>query len=200
MSTSTSSASQRNSYPSQSASQEKSDVSFHSTVSVKNKSQINEENSARNNDESVELTSTIKTPRLKTKTPQAQNSRELFNKSSTPERSVDQSGSRYASKASNESEESEIIKVNPVPVAESSSEPRLVARTNRFVLTASAVAGLSMPFIMMLGPNDLASRAAWVGVAVASGLVLGAAYCFGDYVSELHDQVQSQIKSEISPA
>ena len=200
MSTSTSSASQRNSYPSHSASQEKSDVSSHSTASIKKKSQIHEGKSASNNDDSVELTSTIKTPRLKTITPQAQNSRELFNKSSTPERSVDQSGASYASKASNESEESEIIKVNQVPVAESSSEPRLVARTNRFVLTASAVAGLSMPFIMMLGPNDLASRAAWVGVAVASGLVLGAAYCFGDYVSELHDQVQSQIRSEISPA
>jgi hypothetical protein len=200
MSTSTSSASQRNSYPSHSASQEKSDVPSHSTVSIKKKSQIHEANSASNNDDSVELTSTIKTPRLKTKTPPAQNSRELFNKSSTPERSVDQSGSHYASKASNESEESEIIKVNPVPVAESSSEPRLVARTNRFVLTASAVAGLSMPFIMMLGPHDLASRAAWVGVAVASGLALGAAYCFGDYVSELHDQVRSQQRSEISPA
>lgn len=99
MSTSTSSASQRNSYPSHSASKEKSDVSSHSTVSVKNKSQINEGNSTSNNDDSVELTSTIKTPRLKTKTLQAQNSRELFNKSSTPERSVDQSGSRYASKA-----------------------------------------------------------------------------------------------------
>ncbi len=200
MSTSTSSASQRNSYPSHSASQEKSDVSSHSAVSIKKKLQINEGNSASNYDDSVELASTIKTPRLKTKTPQAQNSRELFNKSSTPERSVDQSGSRYASEASNESEESEIIKVNPAPVAESSSEPRLVARTNRFVLTASAVAGLSMPFIMMLGPNDLASRAAWVGVAVASGLVLGAAYCFGDYVSELHGQVQAQQRSEISPA
>jgi hypothetical protein len=200
MSTSISSASQRNSYPSHSASQEKSDVSSHLTVSIKKKSQINEGNSASNNDDSVELTSTIKTPRLKTKIPQALNSHEFFNKSSTPERSVDQSGSRYASKASNESEESEITQVNQVPVAESSSEPRLVARTNRFVLTASAVAGLSMPFIMMLAPNDLASRAAWVGVAVASGLVLGAAYCFGDYVSELHDQVQSQIKSEISPA
>lgn len=200
MSTSTSSASQRNSYPSHSASQEKSDVSSHSAVSIKKKLQINEGNSASNYDDSVELASTIKTPRLKTKTPQAQNSRELFNKSSTPERSVDQSGSRYASEASNESEESEIIKVNPAPVAESSSEPRLVARTNRFVLTASAVAGLSMPLIMMLGPNDLASRAAWVGVAVASGLVLGAAYCFGDYVSELREQVQAQQRGEASPA
>jgi hypothetical protein len=200
MSTSISSASQRNSYPSHSASQEKSDVSSHLTVSIKKKSQINEGNSASNNDDSVELTSTIKTPRLKTKIPQALNSHELFNKSSTPERSVDQSGSSYASKASNESEESEITQVNQVPVAESSSEPRLVARTNRFVLTASAVAGLSMPFIMMLSPNDLASRAAWVGVAVASGLVLGAAYCFGDHVSELQDQVRSQQRSEISPA
>ena len=73
MSTSTSSASQRNSYPSHSVSQEKSDVSSHSTASIKKKSQIHEANSASNNDESVELTSTIKTPRLKTKTPQAQN-------------------------------------------------------------------------------------------------------------------------------
>ncbi len=163
-------------------------------------SEVIDGKSSYSDEDSVELTSTIKAPRLKTKKPQAQNSRELFNKSSTPERSVDQSSSSYASKASSESEESEIIKVNQVPVVESSSEPRLVARTNRFVLTASAVAGLSMPFIMMLGPNDLASRAAWVGVAVASGLVLGAAYCFGDYVSELHDQVQSQQRSEISPA
>ena len=57
-----------------------------------------------------------------------------------------------------------------------------------------------MPFIMMLGPNDLASRAAWVGVAVASGLVLGAAYCFGDYINALRDQVQTQKRGEISPA
>jgi hypothetical protein len=200
MSTSTSSASQRNSYPSHSASQEKSDVSSHSTASIKKKSQINEGNSSSNNDDSVELTSTIKTPRLKTKTPQAQNSRELFNKSSTPERSVDQSSSSYASKASNESEESEITQVNQAPKTMLASQPRLVVRSNIFVLTVSSVIGLSMPFIMLLGPQDLASRATWVGVAAASGLIVGSAYCFGDYIAGRHNLVQTQQNAQTSPA
>ncbi len=200
MSTSTSSASQRNSYPTHSASQEKSDVSSHSAVSIKKKLQINEGNSASNNDDSVELASTIKTPRLKTKTPQAQNSRELFNKSSTPERSVDQSGSRYASKASNESEESEISQESQTSVTLPSSEPRLVARTNNFILITSALTALSAPFVMILGPKDLASRAAWFGVGLSSGLIVGSAYCFGDYINALRDQVQTQKRGEISPA
>ncbi|MFM2009029.1 MAG: hypothetical protein RIR02_979, partial [Pseudomonadota bacterium] len=63
-----------------------------------------------------------------------------------------------------------------------------------------ALTALSAPFVMILGPKDLASRAAWFGVGLSSGLIVGSAYCFGDYINALRDQVQTQKRGEISPA
>jgi hypothetical protein len=178
--------------------QEKSQAN--STLSSKRKSQIEEKNSLGDDADSVELTSTIKTPRLQSKTQEAVNTRELFNKASTPDRSTDQSGSDFASKASNESDESVASQESQISLPLPSSEPKIVARTNNFILIASALSALSAPFVMILGPKDLASRAAWFGVGAASGLIVGSAYCFGDYVNELRDQLHLQQIGETSPA
>jgi len=197
MKPSNSSARQDISQASRFAVQEKSQAN--SNVSAKRKSQTEEKNSLGDDADSVELTSTIKTPRLQSKTQEAVNNRELFNKASTPDRSIERSGSAHASTESNGSDETEMSQVSQAPVILAASEPRMVARTNNFILIASALTALSAPFVMILGPKDLASRATWFGAAAVSGLIIGAAYCCGDYMGDLRNQVQSQQRGETSP-
>ncbi len=151
-------------------------------------------------DDSVELASTIKTPRLESKTKKALNNHEVINKASTPDRSTDRSGSTHVSTESNRSDETVASQQNQAPIILAASEPRIEARTYNFILIASAMTGLSAPFVMILGPNDLAIRAAWFGVGAVAGLIVGSAYCFGDYMSDLRKQIQAQQRSEISPA
>ena len=160
--------------------------------------EIDEKNSDA--DGSVELTSTIKSPTLETKTKKTPNNRELLYQASTSERSADRTNSVDASNESNGSDETVVSQESQAPTILANSEPRLVARTNNFFLIASALTGLSAPFVMMLGPKDLASRASWFGVAAVTGLIMGSAYCFGDYVNELREQVQAQQRGEASPA
>lgn len=178
------------------------------SVSSGGSTQIDGKNS-ESDTESVELASTKNTPTVKVKlqTPEAQNNRKLFKNasasgSSTAGGSADQINATHASAVSLRSDKTKISQVNQASQATPSSEPkpRLVVRTNNFMLTVSSVIGLSMPFIMLLGPKDLASRAAWVGVAAASGLIVGSAYYFGDYIAERHNLVQTQQNPQTSPA
>ncbi len=178
--------------------QEKSQAN--SNVSAKRKSQIEEKSSLGDEADSVELTSTIKTPRLQSKTQEIVNTRELFLNELASDHSADRTNSVDASNVSNGSDESEISQESQAPTILANSEPRLVARTNNFILITSALTALSAPFVMILGPKDLASRAAWFGVGLSSGLIVGSAYCFGDYINALRDQVQTQKRGEISPA
>ncbi len=186
------------SHASRFALQEKSQAN--SNVSAKRKSQIEEKSSLGDEADSVELTSTIKTPRLQSKTQEIVNTRELFLNELASDHSADRTNSVDASNVSNGSDESEISQESQAPTILANSEPRLVARTNNFILITSALTALSAPFVMILGPKDLASRAAWFGVGLSSGLIVGSAYCFGDYINALRDQVQTQKRGEISPA
>jgi hypothetical protein len=186
------------SHASRFALQEKSQAN--SNVSAKRKSQIEEKSSLDDEADSVELTSTIKTPRLQSKTQEIVNTRELFLNELASDHSADRANSAHDSIESNRSDESEISQESQTSVTLPSSEPRLVARTNNFILITSALTALSAPFVMILGPKDLASRAAWFGVGLSSGLIVGSAYCFGDYINALRDQVQTQKRGEISPA
>ena len=163
-------------------------------------SEVIDGKSSYSDEDSVELTSTIKTPRLKTKIPEAQNSREFFNRTSTPDRSTDRSGSSQVSTESNRSGETVVSQESQAPIILAASEPRIEARTYNFILIASAMTGLSAPFVMILAPNDLAIRASLFSVAAAAGLIAGSAYCYGDYMLDLRKQVQAQQRSEISPA
>ncbi len=186
------------SHASRFALQEKSQAN--SNVSAKRKSQIEEKSSLGDEADSVELTSTIKTPRLQSKTQEIVNTRELFLNELASDHSADRTNSVDASNVSNGSDESAASQESQTSVTLPSSEPRLVARTNNFILITSALTALSAPFVMILGPKDLASRAAWFGVGLSSGLIVGSAYCFGDYINALRDQVQTQKRGEISPA
>ena len=163
-------------------------------------SEVIDGKSSYSDEGSVELTSTIKTPRLKTKIPEALNSREFFNRTSTPDRSVDRSGSTHVSTESNRSGESVASQENQAPIILAASEPRIEARIYGFILIASTLTAMSSPFVMILSPNNLAIRTAWFGVGAAAGLAVGAAYCFGDYMGDLRKQVQAQQRSEVSPA
>jgi hypothetical protein len=189
----------RKSYPSDNSDDERS-------VSSGELSQTEGKNSERDTD-SVKLASTKNTPKVKVKnpTPEAQNDRELFKNasasgSSTAGGSADQINATHASAVSLRSDKTESSQVNQAPKTMLASQPRLVVRSNIFALTVSSVIGLSMPFIMLLGPQDLASRATWVGVAAASGLIVGSAYYFGDYIAERHNLVQTQQNPQTSPA
>jgi hypothetical protein len=186
------------SHASRFALQEKSQAN--SNVSAKRKSQIEEKSSLGDEADSVELTSTIKTPRLQSKTQEIVNTRELFLNELASDHSADRANSAHDSIESNRSDESAASQESQTSVTLPSSEPRLVARTNNFILITSALTALSAPFVMILGPKDLASRAAWFGVGLSSGLIVGSAYCFGDYINALRDQVQTQKRGEISPA
>ena len=186
------------SHASRIALQEKSQAN--SNVSAKRKSQIEEKSSLGDEADSVELTSTIKTPRLQSKTQEIVNTRELFLNELASDHSADRANSAHGSIESNRSDESAASQESQISVTLPSSEPRLVARTNNFILITSALTALSAPFVMILGPKDLASRAAWFGVGLSSGLIVGSAYCFGDYVNALRDQVQTQKRGETSPA
>ncbi len=186
------------SHASRFALQEKSQAN--SNVSAKRKSQIEEKSSLGDEADSVELTSTIKTPRLQSKTQEIVNTRELFLNELASDHSADRANSAHDSIESNRSDESAASQESQTSVTLPSSEPRLVARTNNFILITSALTALSAPFVMILGPKDLASRATWFGVGLSSGLIVGSAYCFGDYINALRDQVQTQKRGEISPA
>jgi len=163
-------------------------------------SEVIDGKSSYSDEDSVELTSTIKTPRLKTKTPEALNSREFFNRTSTPDRSADRSGSNHVSTESNRSGEAVASQETQAPIILAASEPRIEARIYGFILIASTLTAMSSPFVMILAPNDLAIKASLFSVAAASGLIAGAAYCYGDYMLDLRKQVQSQQRSEVSPA
>ncbi len=178
--------------------QEKSQAN--SNVSAKRKSQIEEKSSLGDEADSVELTSTIKTPRLQSKTQEIVNTRELFLNELASDHSADRANSAHDSIESNRSDEPVASQESQAPTIPANSEPRSVARTNNFILITSALTALSAPFVMILGPKDLASRAAWFGVGLSSGLIVGSAYCFGDYINALRDQVQTQKRGEISPA
>ncbi len=172
-----------------------------SHASSSERSVLSEIISGKNSDDdSVELASTIKTPSLESKTKKALNNHEVINKALTPDRSTDRSGSTYVSTESNRSDETVASQESQAPIILVASEPRIEARTYNFILIASAMTGLSAPFVMILGPNDLAIRAAWFGVGAVAGLIAGSAYCFGDYMGDLRKQIQAQQRSEISPA
>ena len=125
---------------------------------------------------------------------------ELIAYSPASGRVLDRSNRAHASTVFNASDESSVSQENQVPEILPASEPRLETRIKYFTLGVSAVIGLSMPFIMLLSPKDLANRAAWVGVAASSGLFLGTVYCFVDYAVGLREQIRLQRNAATSPA
>lgn len=90
------------------------------------------------------------------------------------------------------SAESETSEEVAVPGTLAATEPVLEVRTKKFILGVSATIGLSAPFVMLLSPADLSSRAAWFGVAAISGFVLGGIYCVGAQVYDLQQQIAEQ--------
>lgn len=162
--------------------------------------------SGANSEESnlLTLTSAINAPRVKTKekNPKA----ELISDLPGSGRTLNKSSLTHASTLlnvpdqSDMSDQSDVSQENQVPEILPASEPRLETRVKYFTLGVSAVIGLSMPFIMLLSPKDLASRASWVGVAASSGLILGAIYCYADYAIGLREQIRLQRNAASSPA
>lgn len=149
---------------------------------------------------SVTLKPENNVPTVKIKTKEKIPMAELFAYSPASGRAVDKSNRAHASTVFNASDESSVSQENQVPEILPASEPRLETRIKYFTLGVSAVIGLSMPFIMLLSPKDLANRAAWVGVAASSGLFLGTVYCFVDYAVGLREQIRLQRNAATSPA
>ena len=171
-----------------------------STESEVEKLQVDGRDADSNQSNWVALKSKNDTPRVSTKTSEKLTKAELFSTTSAAFDSADKSKLTRSLAVSNVSVQSSESQENQAPEILPASEPRLETRIKYFTLGVSAVIGLSMPFIMLLSPKDLANRAAWVGVAAASGVFLGSIYCYVDYAVDLREQIRLQRNAASSPA